>query len=645
MTEDKPFRNIQDYYALQAYAVAEPEEFWGNLATETLTWSQPFKTVLNESSPPFYKWFEGGKLNASEQCIDRHLPTSAGQQAIIWESEAGDIQTINYGDLSKSVNKFANLLADDLGIVAGDRVVLYMPMIPETIYAILACARIGAIHVVVFGGFSSDVLRDRIADTEAKLVITADGAHRRGKSYLLKPTVDEALRDTSTASCTNVLVVRHNNEAITMYGDRDLEYNQLVQAKSTKHQALQMDSEDPLFILHTSGSTGKPKGILHTTAGYLLWAAYTTKIVFDLSENDIFWCTADTGWITGHTYGIYGPLLNGSTLLMYEGVPTYPNIGRWWNIIERHQVTQFYTAPTALRMLKKVAPREPTNYNLSSLKVLGTVGEPIDPETWQWYHRFVGSGNCPIVDTWWQTETGGHMIAPIPNVTPLKPGSATLPLPGISVKILTNKGTDAAPGEKGYLCITWPWPSMLRTIWGDDSRYRTGYFSSIKDTQTGSYVYFSGDEAIYDKEGFITITGRVDDVMNISGHRIGSAEIESATAKHHAIAEVAIVSLPDPITGERAFAFIVPKPTYKDLDVDEIINEINALIAQDISAVIRLSALVIVPGLPKTRSGKVVRRALRSLALEEEITQDFSTLEDPDILSVLYQILKKRSAK
>lgn len=627
--------SLDAYNRLVQQAQENPSAYWAERAQETIDWFTPYVTVLNESKAPFYRWFEGGKLNASYLCLDRHVETKGNQAALIWEGESGETRTYTYRELLGKVNQFANLLQSQFGVRKGDRVVLYMPMIPESIMAMLACARIGAVHVVVFGGFSAEVLKERIVDTGAKLVITADGASRHGKPYLLKPTVDMALENMKPSP--EVLVIEHNHEAIAYTQGRDYVYNELIAAQSDNCEPEPMDSEDTLFILHTSGSTGKPKGIQHSTAGYMLWAQWTTKHVFDLRDCDTYWCTADIGWITGHTYTTYGPLALGSTTLIYEGVPTYPDVGRWWKTIEKHHITQFYTAPTAIRMLHKNGPDEPGKYDLSSLKVLGTVGEPIDPEAWQWYYDRVGDGKCPIVDTWWQTETGGHLIAPLPGATPLKPSSATLPLPGISVEILTEDGKPVPRGEKGLLCVTKPWPSMLRTVWGDPERYISTYFGKVK--KDGKPVYFSGDGAYIDEDGYVVISGRVDDVINVSGHRIGTAEIESVIAEHPLVAESGVVSKPDPLRGEQIVAFVVLNSTGTLSTEVAVIAEVNQLLREQISAMIKISEIVFVSGLPKTRSGKILRRILRSLANNEPLTTDISTLEDPEIVSKIQALL------
>lgn len=629
------------YHQLWEQADKEPEAYWDILAKEKISWLKPYDKVLNTNQAPFYSWFENGKLNISDQCIDRHLGKNKDKIAIIWESESEETRKITYEELSVSVSKFANLLVDELGVKKGDRVIIYMPMIPETTFAMLACAKIGAIHTVVFGGFSAEVLRERIIDTDAKVIITVDGSFRHGKPYMLKPIVDKALDQLSPGLHKKVLVIKHNHQKTTFIAGQDYDYNNLIEDKKDTFKSEPMDSEDDFFILHTSGSTGKPKGIKHTTAGYILWAQYTTEIVFDLKENDIFWCTADVGWITGHTYGTYGPLAAGATIVMYEGVINYPDNGRWWKIIEKHHVTQFYTAPTAIRLLHKNGPNEPNRYDLSSLRVLGTVGEPINNEAWLWYYNSIGGGHCPIVDTWWQTETGGHVIAPLPGATPIKPGSATLPLPGICAEILDASGKSVAPGEHGFLCITKPWPAMLRSVWQDENRYISSYFNIIRDDT--KHIYFSGDGAYYDNNDYIVVTGRTDDIMNISGHRISSVEVESAVASHASIAETAIVSRPDNLSGECIVAYVVLKNNHIPLDNSNIIDELNLILSKEIGAIVKIRTLILVPGLPKTRSGKILRRILKSIAKGENPTQDLSTIEDPSIVELLIKATSKHN--
>ncbi len=629
-------KSMDEYEALVQEFEKDYEGTWAKYAREKLNWFKDFEQTLDESNAPFYKWFVGGKINVAYQCIDRHLDSKKNKAAIIWEADNGERKVITYLELYKSVNRFANLLKNKFHIKKGDRVVLYMPMIPEAAFAMLACARIGAIHSVVFGGFSADALRDRIIDANAKLIITADGAFRKGKPYLLKPTVDKALEE-GCESVEAVLVVKRNNESINWVEGRDYNYNELIKEQSSECEAEIMDSEDPLFLLYTSGSTGKPKGVQHSQAGYILWAQMTMEWTFDIQDNDTFWCTADIGWITGHTYIVYGPLAAGATTVMFEGVPTYPDVGRAWKMIEELQINQFYTAPTAIRMLHKLGADEPKKYDLSSLRILGTVGEPIDPAAWKWYYEVVGNGRCSIVDTWWQTETGGHMITPLPAATPVKPASATKPLPGIFAKVIEKDGTPTPIGEKGYLCIVKPWPSMIRTIWNDNERFKNSYFGEC--VYEGKPVYFSGDGAMVDELGYITITGRVDDVINVSGHRLGTAEIEGAAKKHDAIAAIAVVGKPHEIKGESPFAFVVLKENQESSN-EELLKEVNEIIKEEIGAIAYIENLVIVPDLPKTRSGKVMRRLLRAIAKKEAIKQDTSTLEDPSIVQAIETIVK-----
>lgn len=637
LSREARIKNMCEYKELCIQADEDFEGYWDKLAREKLEWFKPYDRVLNEENAPFYKWFEGGKINVTHQCLGRHLKTRKNKAAIIWEGEDGQKRIITYLQLFYRVNRLANLMKNKFGIKKGDRVVLYMPMIPEAAFAMLACAKIGAIHSVVFGGFSAEALRDRIKDAQAKLVITADGAFRRGKPYMLKPMVDEALKE-GCECCEKVLIVQRNFEDIEYVRGRDYVYNEIIMQESQYCDPEWMDAEDPLFLLYTSGSTGKPKGVQHNCAGYILWAQYTMEHVFDVKENDTFWCTADVGWITGHTYIVYGPLAMGATTIMYEGVPTFPDVGRWWSMIEEHRVNQFYTAPTAIRLLHKEGADEPKKYDLSSLKVLGTVGEPINPDAWMWYYEQIGGGKCPIVDTWWQTETGGHMITPLPGATPIKPGSATFPLPGIKAEIIDENGHPTPRGEKGFLCITKPWPSMIRNIWGDPERYVKSYFGDCK--KDGKPVYFSGDGAMYDDDGYIVITGRTDDVINVSGHRIGTAEIEAVLGHHENVAEVAVVGRPDPIKGEGIFAYIVIKG--EDTIGEEVymIQELNKLIVKEIGNIAKLDAIRFVPGLPKTRSGKIMRRILRSIAKKEPITQDISTLEDPSIVEKIQNLVQ-----
>ena len=630
--------SMDEYHALQNKAIENYEGFWGDYAKEKLDWIEPFTDVIDESNYPFVKWFEGGKINVAQQCIDRHLETRKNKAAIIFEGDRGDVQIITYLDLYKHVNKFANLLKEDFGVKKGDRVVIYMPMIPEAAYAMLACARIGAIHSIVFGGFSSEALRDRIEDAEAKVVITADGAFRKTKPYMLKTVVDNALKGKSPVK--KVLVVERNEEEINWVEGRDYSYNELIKNKSAHCEAEVMDAEDPLFLLYTSGSTGKPKGVQHNSAGYILWAQMTMEWVFDVKENDTYWCTADVGWITGHTYIVYGPLAMGATTVMFEGVITYPDAGRPWAMVENHRINQFYTAPTAIRVLHKMGEDEPAKYDISSLKVLGTVGEPIDPPAWKWYYEEVGQSKCAIVDTYWQTETGGHVVSPLPGATPIKPACATLPLPGIMGEVLDPvTGEKVGAGESGYMCITRPWPSMIRGVWGDPERFVKSYFGDV--VKDGKPVYFTGDGANYDEDGYITITGRTDDVINVSGHRMGTAEVEAAIKKHPNVAEVAVVGKPHELKGEGIFAYIVLKSDDGVADEVEEVKAINKIIKQEIGNIALCDDMVFTPGLPKTRSGKIMRRILRSIAKDEAITQDISTLEDPSIVAIIKDMVSK----
>ncbi|MBV9959931.1 MAG: acetate--CoA ligase, partial [Acidobacteria bacterium] len=539
-------KSLEEYEKLRAEAAAQPEEFWERMAEE-LDWFRRWETVL-EWTPPHAKWFVGGQLNVSYNCLDRHLAGARrNKAAIIWEGEPGEVRTLTYAQLHREVCRFANVLKG-AGIETGDRVALYMPLIPELAIAMLACARIGATHNVVFGGFSADALKDRINDSGCKLVVTADGGFRRGSEIKLKPAVDEALKQTPTV--TGCIVVRRTGTDVHMEAGRDFWWHELMATADAQCAAEELDSEHPLYILYTSGTTGKPKGILHTTAGYLLQAHLTTKWIFDLKEEDIYWCTADIGWVTGHSYVVYGPLSNGATVLMYEGAPNHPEPDRFWQLIERHGVNIFYTAPTAIRAFIKWGEHWPLKHDLSSLRLLGSVGEPINPEAWMWYREIIGKGRCPIVDTWWQTETGAIMISPLPGATPTKPGSATLPLPGIEVDVMTKEGVSVGANEGGYLVIKRPWPSMLRTIWGDDERYRQQYWSEIEG------VYFAGDGARRDADGYLWIMGRVDDVINVSGHRLGTAEIESALVSHPSVAEAAVVARPDELKGSGIVAFV-----------------------------------------------------------------------------------------
>ncbi len=616
--------SLEDYERLRAEASENPEQFWARMAEQELHWFKKWETVL-EWTPPHAKWFTGGKLNISYNCLDRHLKGARrNKAAIIWEGEPGEQRTLSYAQLHREVCRFANVLKR-AGAETGDRVALYMPLIPELAIAMLACARIGATHSIVFGGFSADSLKDRINDAGCKLVVTADGGYRRGSEIALKPTVDEALKH--TPSITGCIVVKRTGTRIHMEAGRDYWWHELIETVDAKCPAEELDSEHPLYILYTSGTTGKPKGILHTTAGYLLQAHLTTKWIFDIRDEDVYWCTADIGWVTGHSYVVYGPLSNGATVLMYEGAPNHPEPDRFWQIIERHGVNIFYTAPTAIRAFIKWGEQWPLKHDLSSLRLLGTVGEPINPEAWMWYREIIGKGRCPIVDTWWQTETGAIMISPLPGVTATRPGSATKPLPGIEVDVMTKQGAPVGPNEGGYLVIKRPWPSMLRTIWNDDERYRQQYWSEIDG------VYFAGDGARRDRDGYFWIMGRVDDVINVSGHRLGTAEIESALVSHKAVAEAAVVARPDDLKGSAIIAFVTLEGEHKTSDA--LKEELRQHVAHEIGALARPDEIRFSDALPKTRSGKIMRRLLRELAASGVVHGDTTTLEDFSVLEKL----------
>jgi len=614
------------YQALQQRFADDFSGTWGEMAAGQLLWRKPFDTVLDESDAPVYRWFADGELNVSENCLDRHVQVGLGERtAIIWEGEPGEVRHISYAELLSEVCRAANAMRA-LGIEKGDRVVIYMPMIPEAAVAMLACTRIGATHSVVFGAFSAHALRDRIEDAGARLVVTADGGWRRGEVHGLKPNVDDAL-SAGCDSIEHVLVVRRGGNAVGWQDGRDVEWQQALAAESDVCEPLAVDAEHPLFILYTSGSTGSPKGIVHTTGGYLLWSKLTMQWVFDFkAESDVFWCTADIGWITGHTYSVYGPLACGGTTLMYEGVPTYPDAGRLWKICADHGVTIFYTAPTAIRALIKAGDAWPKRHDLSALRVLGTVGEPINPEAWMWYHEVIGGGRCPIVDTWWQTETGGHMIAPLPFATMTKPGSASFPLPGIFAEVVDQEGEPVGKGQGGLLVITRPWPSMLRGIWGDAERYQDTYWKKFD----GRY-YFAGDGARKDEDGYYWIMGRVDDVLNVSGHRLGTMEIESALASHPAVAEAAVVGRPDEIKGEAICAFVV----LKEAETEGLRAVLRKHVALEIGPIAKPDDIRFADNLPKTRSGKIMRRLLRDIAAGRDITSDMSTLEDHKVIEQL----------
>ena len=610
---------------IYARAAADPEGFWADFARE-LDWIQPWSRVL-EWAPPYAKWFVGGKLNACVNCVDRHVRTARrNKAAIVWEGEPGDRRTLTYWDLHRQVGAFANVLKS-LGVARGDRVALYLPMIPELAIAMLACARIGAVHNIVFGGFSAESLRDRINDAQAVLLVTADGGYRRGQIVPLKQMADEALRE--TPSIRNVIVVQRQAGApipVQITEGRDHWYHRLVQRASPHCEPEAMDAEDMLYILYTSGTTGKPKGIVHTTGGYLAGTYATTKWVFDLKEDDVYWCTADIGWVTGHSYVVYGPLANGATVLMYEGAPDWPQKDRFWDIIERHGVTIFYTAPTAIRAFMRWGTDWPASHDLSSLRLLGSVGEPINPEAWVWYHLNIGRERCPVVDTWWQTETGMIMITPLPGITSTKPGSATQPFPGVSAEIRNQKGERVESGG-GLLTLTRPWPAMLRGIYGDPDRFVRQYWSQWSDG-----AYFTGDGARLDDDGYYWLLGRVDDVLNVAGHRLGTMEVESALVDHPRVAEAAVVGRPHDIKGQAVAAFVTLKEGTKASD--GLVDELKEHVVRKIGAIARPDQILFAADLPKTRSGKIMRRLLRDIAAGKALG-DTTTLADPSVVARL----------
>ncbi len=616
-----------EFDALYKAAADDYEGFWAQQAKDMLDWQTPFTETLDDSNAPHFKWFADGKLNVTYNCIDRHLAEKANKNAIIFEGEKGDTRHITYQQLSNEVNQFANALKAQ-GIKSGDRVVIYMPMTPEAVIAMQACARIGAIHSVVFGGFSADSLRDRINDAGAKMLITADGGHRGGKIVKLKTAADKALEG-GCPSITSVIVYQRTQHEISMHEGRDIWWHDAIKEHNSLCEPEWVGAEHPLFLLYTSGSTGQPKGIQHASAGYLLGAILTNKWVFDLNDNDIFWCTADVGWITGHTYVAYGPLAAGSTIVIYEGAPTIPDAGRFWKICEDHKVSIFYTAPTAIRALMKQGDEFPNQYDLSSLRLLGTVGEPINPEAWIWYHEVIGKTKCPIVDTWWQTETGANMIAPLPGVVATKPGSCTLPLPGIDADVVDEDGNSISEKNKGgFLVIKKPFPSLLRAVWGDEQRYVDTYWPKF-----GGKYYLAGDSARKDTDGYFWIMGRIDDVLNVSGHRLGTMEIESALVAHKGVAEAAVVGYPHEIKGEAIFAYVVLRGERPDKGIDETLTqELRAWVGEQIGAIAKPDQIRFSDNLPKTRSGKIMRRLLRNIARGEEITSDTSTLENEEIL-------------
>ena len=634
---DAAVSGMAAYNALCAEAESDYEGFWARLASSKLHWKKPFTKTLNESQAPFYKWFEDGQLNVSYNCLDVNLDNgNADKTAIIFESDDAQVTRVTYRELHKKVCHFANGLKS-LGVKKGDRVVIYMPMSIEGVAAMQACARIGATHSVVFGGFSAKSLQERVIDAGAVVVITADVQVRGGKQLPLKAIVDEALAMGGCDTIRNVIVYQRAGAQINWVAGRDLWLHDVVANQSDVCEPEWVDAEHPLFILYTSGSTGKPKGVQHASGGYLLWAVLTMQWTFDIKPNDIYWCTADIGWITGHTYIAYGPLAVGTTQIVFEGVPTYPNAGRFWDMVQRHKTTIFYTAPTAIRSLIKAADADdkihPKQYDLSSLRLLGSVGEPINPEAWMWYYKNIGAEKCPIVDTFWQTETGGHMISPLPGATPQVPGSCTLPLPGITAAIVDETGNDLPNGHGGILVVKRPWPSMIRTIWNDPERFKKSYFPE----ELGGNIYLAGDGAIRNEEtGYFTITGRIDDVLNVSGHRMGTMEIESALVVNPLVAEAAVVGKPDETTGESICAFVVlkrPRPTGDE--AKQIAKELRDWVAKEIGPIAKPKEIRFGDNLPKTRSGKIMRRLLRVLAKGENITQDVSTLENPAILEQL----------
>ncbi|WP_308796868.1 acetate--CoA ligase [Agromyces silvae] len=612
-------------------ASADRLGFWADQARSLLTWTKPFTQTLDWSNPPFAKWFHDGELNVAANCLDRHVERGLGDRvAIHWEGEPGDSRDITYAELTDEVKRAANVLTD-LGIGEGDRVAIYLPMIPEAVVSMLAVARIGAIHSVVFGGFSADSLASRIDDAEASLVITADGGYRKGKVFPLKPVVDDALEKSEGKTVRNVLVVKRGENDIAWTDGRDRWWHDTVATASNEHEAQGFNAENPLFILYTSGTTGKPKGILHTSAGYLTQTAFTHKNVFDLHpETDVYWCTADVGWITGHSYVVYGPLANGATQVLYEGTPDTPHPGRWWELVEKYKVTILYTAPTAIRSFMKAGRQIPHEFNLRSLRLLGSVGEPINPEAWIWYRHVIGGGSIPVVDTWWQTETGAIMISALPGVTDLKPGSAQVPIPGVNVDILTDEGEHVEGEGGGLLVITEPWPSMLRGIWGDPERFKETYWEKFGDK------YFAGDGARRDEDGDIWLLGRVDDVMNVSGHRLSTAEIESSLVAHPWTAEAAVVGAADETTGQAVVAFVILKSSQaaRVSDPSEASDELRRHVAAQIGAIARPRQVFIVNELPKTRSGKIMRRLLRDLAEGRQVG-DTTTLADTSVMTAI----------
>jgi acetyl-CoA synthetase len=621
-------KHLEEYYKIYRKSVREPEAFWEKIAEEHFTWYKKWDNVLEwDFKKPEIKWYQGAKLNITENCIDRHLSTKGNKTAILFEpnNPVEETQHITYNQLHERVNRFANVLKNE-GLKKGDRVCIYLPMIPDLAISVLACARIGVIHSVVFAGFSATALSTRINDSDCKIVITSDGSYRGNKTIDLKEIVDDALNN--CAGVKSVLVAKRINSEVTMKEGRDKWLQPLLNNASSECEPEVMDAEDPLFILYTSGSTGKPKGMVHTTAGYMVYTAYTFKNVFNYKNDDIYWCTADIGWITGHSYIVYGPLANGATTVMFEGVPSYPDYGRFWEIVEKHKITQFYTAPTAIRALAKEHLDYTTKHDLSSLKVLGSVGEPINEEAWNWYNDHIGKKKSPIVDTWWQTETGGILISPLPNITPTIPTYASLPLPGIQPCLMDEKGKEIIENQiDGRLCIKYPWPSIARTIWGNHQRYKETYFSTYENK------YFTGDGALRNTIGYYRITGRVDDVIIVSGHNLGTAPIEDVINEHPAIAESAIVGFPHEVKGNALYGYVILKETLEKNSFDKLRKEINQMITEHIGPIAKLNKIQFTPGLPKTRSGKIMRRILRKIAANEtDNLGDTSTLLNPEIV-------------
>ncbi len=624
-SEKADIGSMEQYEELYRQANEDPEAFWGKLAETELDWFQKWSKVLDWSDAPFAKWFTGGQLNMSYNCLDRHLTTwRKNKAAIIWEGEPGDILVLTYQELYRRVCRFANTLKA-LGLQKGDRAIIYMPMVPQLPTAMLACARLGIIHSVVFGGFSAEALKTRILDLDAKLVITADGGNRRGKPVKLKDAADDAM-----AECPGVkhcIVYARLNDKVNMKPGRDHLWTDIVADADDVCEPVKLDSEHPLYVLYTSGTTGKPKGIVHTTGGYALQVAMTMKWVFDLKDEDTYWCAADVGWVTGHSYIVYGPLLRGATTVMYEGAPDFPEPDRFWRIIEKYRVNIFYTSPTAVRAFVRQGEHWPNRHDLSSLRLLGSVGEPINPSAWEWYYEVIGKGRCPIVDTWWQTETGSIMISPIPGATPLKPGSGTKPLPGVIADVVDMEGNPVEPGGEGYLIIRKPWPSMFRTLWGDPERFKENYWTRMPG------IYFTGDAARRDEDGYIWVLGRVDDVMNVSGHRLSTMELESALVRHETVAEAAVIGKPHEITGQAVVAFVTLKKGIEP--TDELAATLREWVSREIGKFARPEQIRFSEALPKTRSGKIMRRLLREIVTSDKVTGDITTLEDLSVINRL----------